>query len=260
MINVLTMMRLLKPTFTFVLNYQRFIHLMFVPFVASFVFLLMESFYPLFFLASTAEVKLSVNVYMFVLLGVIILYLSLSLMLYIQQTVFFGSPTDQKKFFLPPLNQAFFAYLAELLYLFVSALLFATASAYILISLLDYILPMSDKKNLFLLLGVVILLPYFMIRFSFLLPAKAAGKKQRLWDSWKMTRRISPAIALMIALFLFLPLGIAAGIYSIFQAVVYNEEIVYFITNLCALFSVQCSCILYGTYMAYLYSAVVSQE
>ena len=260
MISVLTMMRLLKPTFAFVLDYKRLIHLIFVPFVASFVFLLLESFYPLFFLAPTVEVKLSVNVYMFTLLGVITLYLSLSLMLYIQQTIFFGGSTDQKKFFLPPFNKAFFVYLAELLYLFVSSLLFAAVSAYILILLLDYILPVSDKKNLFLLLGVAVLLPYFMIRFSFLLPAKAAGKNQRLWDSWKMTRRISPTITLMIALFLFLPLGIAAGIYSVFQALVYNEEIVYFITNLCALVSVQCSCILYGTYMAYLYSAIISQE
>lgn len=64
MLNVLTTLRLVKPAFLFVLNFKRLLYLMTVPVAAAFLALLAESFYPLFSLAETAELKLVVNFYM----------------------------------------------------------------------------------------------------------------------------------------------------------------------------------------------------
>lgn len=260
MINFLTAMRLVKPTILFILNLKRLKYLMAIPALFTFFVLLTEAFFPLFSLAETAEIKMLVNFYMFFLLSVVFIFLVLSLMQRVQQIIFFGEPDEKDKIFFPFPNKAFFAYFADVLYIFVTSLFFAAISAYILFFAVNYFLPLPEWKNLFVLLGMVVLLPYFMIRFCLILPASVAEKKLRFWDSWKMTGRISPIIALVSALFLLLPLGMATILYTVFQTIIENTALIYFVTNFCAVFSLLFSSVLFAAYVAYLYSLIIEQS
>ena len=259
MLNVLTTLRLVKPAFLFVLNFKRLLYLMTVPVAAAFLALLAESFYPLFSLAETAELKLVVNFYMLFFLAVILLFLALSLMRHVQQIVFFGESVEKRKFFMPFPDKSFWIYFSAVFYIFINALFFAAVSAFLLLTVLNYFLPLQQNANLYMLLGIAVFLPYFMIRFSLALPASVAGKKLHFWDSWKMTRRIGPMIALTLALFLLLPLGMAVGLYTLVQNTVDNMTVVYFVTNFCALLSLLFSSVLFAAYSAYLYSAAAEQ-
>lgn len=259
MIDISTTLRLVKPTFLFVLNFKRLFYLMAVPAAAAFFVLLAEAFYPLFSLAETAELNLVVNFYMLGLLAVVFPFLALSLIRRVQQIVFFGEADEKEKFFVPFSGKPFFIYLADAFYVFINALIFAALFAYVLLAALNYFLPLPEKMNLYWLVGAAVFLPYFMIRFCLVLPASVAGKKLRFWDSWKMTRRISPMIALNLALFLLAPLGIAMGLYTLAQNMVENMAVVYFVTNFCALLSLLLSSVLFAAYSAYLYSAAAEQ-
>lgn len=259
MLDVFTTLRLIKPAFLFVLNFKRLLYLTAVPAAAAFLALLAEAFYPLFSLAETAELNLVVNFYMFVFLAVVFLFLLLSLVMRVQQIVFFGEPVEKEKFFIPYPDKKFFTYFCAVSYTFVNALMFSVISAFALIFILNYFLPFPDKINLYALLAVILFLPYFMIRFSIVMPASVAGKKLRFWDSWKITRRIGPVIAFVLSLFLLLPLGFAAGLYTLAQNVIENTAVVDFITNFCALLSLLLSSVLFAAYSAYLYSAAAEQ-
>lgn len=258
--NVSTTLQLIKPAFLFVLNFKRLLYLTAVPSAAAFAVLLAESFCPLFSLAETAEVKLVINFYMLGFLAVFFLFLLLSLMLHVQQIVFFGESVEKRKFFIPFPDKSLFVYFTDSFYIFINAVLFSVISIYLLLAVLNYFLPLPQNANLYMMLGIAVFLPYFMIRFCLVLPASAAGKKLRFWNSWKMTRRISPMIALTLALFLFLPLGIAAGLYTLAQNIIENTTVVDFITNFCALLSLLLSSVLFAAYSAYLYSAAAEQN
>lgn len=156
-------------------------------------------------------------------------------------------------------DKSFWIYFSAVFYIFINALFFAAVSAFLLLTVLNYFLPLQQNANLYMLLGMAVFLPYFMIRFSLVLPASVAGKKLHFWDSWKMTRRIGPMIALTLALFLLLPLGMAVGLYTLVQNTVDNMTVVYFVTNFCALLSLLFSSVLFAAYSAYLYSAAAEQ-
>ncbi|MGN1079263.1 MAG: hypothetical protein ACI4TE_03725 [Alphaproteobacteria bacterium] len=260
MMNVSTTLPLIKQAFLFVLNFKRLLYLTAVPCAAAFVVLLAEASYPLFSLAETAEVKLIINFYMLGFLVVFFLFFFLSLVRHVQQIVFFGEAVEKKKFFAPFPDKSFFVYFRSAIYVFINALIFSVISAYLLLTAVNYFLPLPQNSNLYMLLGTAVILPYFMIRFSFVLPASAAGKKLRFWDSWKLTRRISPMIAMALALFLLLPLGIAAGLYTLAQNMIENTAVVNFITNFCSLLSLMFSSVLFAAYSAYLYSAASEQS
>lgn len=260
MINSVTTFLFIKPTISFAFNFKRLFHLTVVPFAVIFMVLLAESHFPLFYLAQTAELKLEVNFYMLAVAASVFLFLAFSLMLYIQKIVFFGEPVEDKKFFVPFLNRSFISYFAQALYILINAFFFGLMLAYLIISILNYFVPMAEKINLYRLLATGILWPYFMIRFSMCLPAAAADQKIKFWTSWKMTRRISPFMALVYAMFLLFPLTFVAIAYTFLGQVIGNEEIVFFIINLSSLLSLFFSCILYSAYTAYLYSGILSAE
>ena len=256
MISVLTTLKLLKPTFLFVFNLKLLRYLLTVPFALSVVVLLTETFYPLFYLAETAEVTLKINFYMLVFISSVFIFLTVSLMLKVQQIVFFGETQEEKKFFVPIFNKNFFLYVLRIIYIFVNSFFFALIAAIAFVFILRYFFPSMEKINLFVFGATILFLPYFMIRFCMGLPAVVAGDKIHFWDSWKMTRRINSLIALICALFILLPSLIVALLYKVLQSVFENIEFVFLMTNISAFLSLLFSCVLLSAYLGYLYSVV----
>ncbi len=254
MINSFTLLRLLKPSFSFVLNFQRLGRLMAVPAVIVFAAMLMESYYPLFFLAETAELKLAVNFYMLGFFFILILFLAISLMRRTQQIIFFGD--DLKKIFVPSVNRSLLKYFVDICYIFINSLFLSVIVAYLLLFIMKLFMPLPDKANVYALLGAGLLMPYFMIRFCLILPASVAEKNIRFWEAWKMSRRISSITALNFALFLLTPFLFFMILCMFARNMLGDSMIVSFLMNFSAILSLMISSVLQAAYSAYLYSTI----
>ncbi len=260
MSNSVTTFLFIKPTLAFACNVKRLIHLMFVPFTMIFMVLLLESRFPLFYLAQTAEIKMEINLYMLFFIGFSFLFVVFSLMLYVQKIIFFGEDIKTKKFFVPFFSKDLFHYVLNASYVFINAFFFALILGVFITSVLNYFLPMSSKINLYRVMATGVLFPYFIIRFSLCLPASCAGEKIRFWTSWRMTRRISPFMALIYGMFLLFPLTFVAIVYAFLGSMIGNESFVFFIVNLASLLSLFFSCVLYASYSAYLYTGILTEK
>lgn len=258
MINSITLLQLLKPTFLFTFDLKRLGRMLAVPAAVISVLLLAESFYPLFFLAETAEIRLAVNFYMLGAFAVVILFFAMSLMLRTQQIIFFGDSVE--KIFLPPVNKTLFGYFIRICHIFIHSLFLAAIVAYALLFVIKHFMPLPDKANFFALIGAAALLPYFMVRFCVILPAGVAGKKLRFRDAWKMTRRIGSLTALNFALFLLFPFGVSIVLYTFVRNIIENVAVISFFMNFCALFSLMIASVLQSAYSAYLYSTLSDQD
>lgn len=250
----------MKRALAFTFNIRRLTRLMTVPCLSVFVLLLAESFFPMFSLAETAELRMDAHPSMIVVVVFVLAYLLLSLMLRVQKSVFFGEDDKARKLFVPRPDMALADYYLQVVRVGVGALCLATVVVCILTAVLAVLQPLPRGAAAYAALGVAALTPYFSIRFSLCLPAGAAGEKMKLRDSWRKTRRAGSLIALLHALFLLLPLIGAVAFYRLVLMVTDYYVVTYFVANFSALCSLLFSSILQSAFAAYLYAAAKSDE
>ena len=254
MINSLTMLSLLKPTVRFVFDFKRLVYLMAVPVLVLMAVVFLAGFYPPVYLAETVRPELKANIYMVALVVCVPVLLLLSVMLRVQQILFFGESEEKKRFFLPKPDKELFRYAGMCLKMFFFSLFLAVLMSFVTISLLQYVLPLPEHKELIFLGGIAICFPYLIIRFVLKLPAIAAGRSLKWWDAWLMTSKINIMIGILSALFLITPTFLSTLLHEAVKNIFANEQIVAFISNFSIICSVVLACILHAAYSGYLFS------
>ena len=256
MINSLTMLSLLKPTVLFVFNWKRLVRLMIFPVSALMTVVVLAAFYPPVYLAETIQLKAEVNFYMLFLVVCVPSLILLSVMLRVQQILFFGEAEETNRLFLPKPDKNLFLYAAMCLKVMFVSFLLAILISFIAISLLQYILPLPERKEMFFFGGIAICFPYLIIRFVLKLPATAAGRSLKWLDAWQMTSRINIMIAMLSALFLIIPVLLLTIFQTMAKNIFSNEQILLFVSNFSVVCSVVLVCILHAAYCGYLFSLV----
>lgn len=256
----LTTLALAKRAIAFTFDIGRLTRLLVLPCLTVFALLLAESFYPMFSLAETAELRMNVHPSMVVAVVFVLVYLVLSLMLQVQKIVFFGEEEGARKCFVPRPDMVLADYYLQAVRVGFGAMCLAVVVIGVLMAVLAMLEPLPAGAPAYAVLGVAALMPYFSIRFSLCLPAGVAGEKMRLRDSWRKTARVGSLIALLYALFLLLPLVGAAVSYRLVLSVTDHYAVIYFAANFLALCALLFSSVLQSAFAAYLYSAVRSDE
>ncbi|MBO4519651.1 MAG: hypothetical protein J5787_00420 [Alphaproteobacteria bacterium] len=260
MINSITLLSLLKPTFIFLFNRQRLIYLLTIPFSALIAVMILAKFFPLFYLRETVQPIYGINFYMLFLIAGSFSFFLLSVMLRTQQLVFFGDGDPEKKFFIPKpdakLWRYFFKGLSTAFYsLFLSALLTLT-----LLSIAQYLLPLFDMLGYLFMIGTAVLFPYFFVRFIFRVFATAADQTLGWWEAWRMTRSINIMFAVLSLFFLFLPISVMFCVYHLFQKLFGADFTALFMDTFGVTFVFLIASVLMSAYSGYLYSLIKSKN
>lgn len=258
MVNTLTLLSLLKPTFKFVFNVKRLVRLTaFSCFVLTAV-LGASYFFPPLSLAETVQIRFDVNFYMLFLLTGSFSYLLMSVMLRTQQIVFFGDESGGR-LFLPKPDKQFCRYIISGIRIFLYSLALSGVFVFLLMVSVQHFLSLPVQSWLVFFAGTVLFCPYFAVRFIFKLPAVAANRNLGWWDAWAMTRRINIVIAVLFAFFMFMPMLVVIALYVGLQAVVSREIAEIFAGTFGVAFSLSVSVVLQAAYCAYLYSSVSTE-
>ncbi|MBR4126722.1 MAG: hypothetical protein IKR09_04010 [Alphaproteobacteria bacterium] len=259
MVNTLTLLSLLKPTFSFVFDLKRLVFLIAFSWPVLAVVLLASYFYPPLSLAETVQIRFDVNFYMIFLLAGSFSYLLTSVMLRTQQIVFFGDDPERRIFFPKP-DKRFGRYIAAGIRILLCSSVLSGVFVFLLMTLIQHFLSLPVQTWLVFLAGTVLFCPYFVVRFIFKLPAVAAGQPLSWWDAWRMSSRINIAVAVLFAFFMFVPMSAVIVFYSGMQAVVGKEFAEMFAGSFGVAFSLLISVILQAAYCAYLYSYISSKS
>lgn len=243
---------LLKPTFLFFFDFKRLWRLSAVPMAAVVCLILIERYFPILSLSDTVEVNVDVN---FVALGffaVLFAALFLAVMLKVQQVIFFSEDGDEK-FFIPKPDKMFFKYLLSFLLLVGQSFFLAAVSAVAVAMVLKVLLSLPPVNAAYVLAGVVLLFPYFMIRLSLLMPSAAAGDKIKFLTAWKMTRQSGVLLTFYYGLSAVFPLLLVSLLYPVLFKILPQTEPTMVFFNLLAVVAILFSCMSQAAFMAYSY-------
>ncbi|MBR1778800.1 MAG: hypothetical protein IJ752_09505 [Alphaproteobacteria bacterium] len=261
MINTLTLLSLIKPAVLFICDLKRLAYLITVPAAALIVVAALVYFYPPFYLAETIQPNVEFNIYILLLIVVFLPFLFASVMLRVQQILFFGEDQEQKRrFFLPKPDKAMRHYIAVCLQVVLYSLFLSALLSLILIVIVNHFLPLSERAGLLFIIGTLVFCPYFLVRFILKLPAAAADRSLRWWTAWQMTSGINVVVAVVQISFLIFPLIALFSINMMLQRILGNTQFMLFTANFSMIFAALLACILHAAYCGYLFSSLISKD
>lgn len=243
---------LLKPTFLFFFDFKRLWRLSAVPMAVVVFLIFMERFFPILSLSDTVEVNVEIDYYALGVFAVFFMALFLDVMLKVQQVIFFSEESGEK-FFIPKPDKPFFKYLLSFFLLAGQSFFLAAVTAVVIAMVLKMLLNLPPVNAVYVLAGVLLLFPYFMIRLSPLMPAAAAADKIKFMTAWNMTRQSGVLLTFYYGLSAIFPLLAASALYPVLFKVMPHSEITLVFFNLLAVIAVLFSCMSQAAFMAYSY-------
>lgn len=254
----LSLLALLKPTVRFVADAGRMKRLLLYPFAAVLALFALERVYPVLSVAETADFKWRLNFAMLAAFVLTLAHLAAALAYKTQRIVFFGKDEDSGNY-VPVLDKGLLAFIAQAVLAVLYAAPPAAATGAALVFVANRFYPVPGNVWLYAGLAGVLVSPYFVLRFVFLLPARVAGKSLSFGGAWRATRKIGASAVLIFAGIWIAPL-FAASVASSFAGAFFGENAAVFLLNFCSVAAALFSCVAQSAYLAYLYAAVVGRD
>ena len=260
MINTLTLLSLLKPTCIFLYNRKRLIYLLTIPILVLAAIMILVGFFPPVFLAETVEPSIGVNFYIIFVIAGGGGFLLLSVMLRVQQLVFFAEEKPEKIFFIPKFSKELWQYTRICFLVAFCALFLSVLATLVVIAVVQHFFPISEWVGILFLMGTVLFFPYFFVRFILKIPAVVAGQAIGWQEAWEKTSSINIVLATLFALFWFVSMAVVVGVYMAIYKVLGQEAATWFINSFGLAFIFLFSTVLMSTYCGYLFSVVSSKN
>lgn len=254
----LSLLALLKPTFRFIADVGLVKRLMLYPFSAVLAIFALERFVPVVSVAETADFTWRMNFTMLAVFVLLLLYLAAALAYETQRIVFFGKDKESG-YYIPVFDGGLRGFIAEAFFVVLYAAPLAAVAGTALVFGVNYFYPIPGNLRLYAGLASVIVLPYFLLRFIFLLPARVAGKSLSYGGAWRATRKVGASAVLIFAGIWIAPLFAASVIASLAGGFL-GESAIIFLMNFCSVVAALFSCVMQSAYLAYLYAAVVARN
>ena len=261
MINSLTLLSLLKPTISFVFNLKRIVHLITLPAVILFAVFIVLFFYPPFFLAQEVQPRIDINLYTLFLAFFSFVFVFVSVFLRVQRILFFEDEKNENRlFFWMKLDKFFFRYLFVCFKVGAFSLALSCFICFAIVAVVQKLMPLPESTWLYFIAGVLLLSPYFVIRFILLLPAEAAGRPLGWINSWRMTSRLNITMGLLLVLFSLTALVFSTSLYSMMLDLFGDSRVLSFVGNYFTMFSVLFAGIMQAAYIGYLFPLLDSKK
>lgn len=244
---------LLKPTFCFLLDIKRLAKLLFFPFLGILTLNFILYFHPLISPADTPDLQYTFNFYaIFATLG-FLCFFALFLMYEVQKVVFFGDKRiKNKKFYLLELERGLFKYIGRFFILIFGTFFISIGLSYFVVIFLKSFFSLEGSMYMNPMLVSLFLFPYFLIRFSMLLPSSVLNKKISFWQSWLMTGDMGFFFLLsylFVAIFPLLLSIFLSSLFAFFQSGVFMA-----LFNALMFLSLLLSCVTQGAFLSYAYA------